>query len=86
MTEKQATREEKPTNEADGAGAKGQNGAKTVVDQAMKLVSDHPKASLVVGAGVSFLVGLELLGAALVGGAVALAGGARRQPPAPPAQ
>ncbi len=71
-----------PTKETDGSEPKTLDGARTVVDQALRLVNDHPKTSLVVGAGVSFLVGFELLGAALVGGAVALALGRRRQPPA----
>jgi len=56
---------------------------KSAVEQAMAKVKSHPKASLVVGAAVSFLVGLELLGAALIGGAVAVALRRRGEPPPP---
>lgn len=35
-------------------------------------VRHHPKTSLVVGAGLSFFAGMELLAAAMLGGAVTL--------------
>ncbi len=49
----------------------GDNG-KGVLGKAWDFMMEHPKTSLVVGAGVSLVAGAELLAAALVGGAVTL--------------
>ena len=45
----------------------------TRVGRLVGFMRHHPKTSLVVGAGISFMAGAELLAAALVGGAVVLA-------------
>ena len=45
----------------------------STVARALSFVAEHPKTSLVVGAGISAVAGLELLAAGFVGGAIALA-------------
>jgi len=45
----------------------------TRVGRVVGFVRHHPKTSLVVGAGLSFMAGMELLAAAMLGGAVTLA-------------
>jgi hypothetical protein len=47
------------------------------VGRVLDFVTDHPKTSLVVGAGVSLVAGAEILAAGLFGGAVALLFGGR---------
>ena len=47
-------------------------GSKTLVGKAFDFVIDHPKTSMLLGAGMSAVAGAELLAAALVGGAVVL--------------
>jgi hypothetical protein len=44
----------------------------STVARALSFVAEHPKTSLVVGAGISAIAGLELLAAGFVGGAIAL--------------
>jgi ElaB/YqjD/DUF883 family membrane-anchored ribosome-binding protein len=54
--------------------------ARSTVGRVLDFVSDHPKTSMVLGAGVSVFAGAELLAAALVGGAITLAFGRSRPP------
>jgi hypothetical protein len=57
-----------------------QNGAtKSMLGKAWDFMVDHPKTSMLVGAGVSVVAGAELIAAALVGGAVTLVFAPRRR-------
>jgi hypothetical protein len=42
------------------------------IARGVRFVGDHPKTSLVVGAGLGVAAGAEILAAALVGGSLAL--------------
>jgi len=44
----------------------------STVGRVFHFVTDHPKTSLLVGAGLSAAVGAELIAAALLGGAITL--------------
>ena len=55
-------------------------GDKTMLGRAWDFMVDHPKTSMIVGAGVSLVAGAEILAAALVGGAVTLVFAPRKQP------
>jgi ElaB/YqjD/DUF883 family membrane-anchored ribosome-binding protein len=46
--------------------------SKSALGRAWDFMTDHPKTTMIVGAGVSMVAGAELLAAALVGGALTL--------------
>ena len=63
MTEESQTTSSQPRDTAT---------SKSMLGKAWDYMVEHPKTSMLVGAGVSMVAGAEILAAALIGGAVTL--------------